>query len=289
MERWTTSKKMKLNYQIVLLLLFFVFISGIYSQDCNYLDRIMGCNGLLEDCRICEGDTQGIQKKTEFLYRINSDSTLILRYKVRKSYDLNERMIEQSQSNYPNYTKYLYQDNSNNLIEKLIYDNNNLLVKRWVYKYDSNNYLIERKLYDFNEELKRFEGPDSYFNNYDESGNIIERLDYRGDNLMDHKSILEYDSNQNLINVKFYMNNSLYDEFNYKYDSNNNLIQYNSTFYTYDSNNNIIQEYSSHNWGSLKIISKYNVKNHIIEKIEYEFKNKIEIPKKKIVYEYEYY
>jgi len=280
---------MKLNYQIVLLLLFFVFISGIYSQDCNYLDRIMGCNGLLEDCRICEGDTQGIQKKTEFLYRINSDSTLILRYKVRKSYDLNERMIEQSQSNYPNYTKYLYQDNSNNLIEKLIYDNNNLLVKRWVYKYDSNNYLIERKLYDFNEELKRFEGPDSYFNNYDESGNIIERLDYRGDNLMDHKSILEYDSNQNLINVKFYMNNSLYDEFNYKYDSNNNLIQYNSTFYTYDSNNNIIQEYSSHNWGSLKIISKYNVKNHIIEKIEYEFKNKIEIPKKKIVYEYEYY
>jgi hypothetical protein len=162
--------------------------------------------------------------------------------------------------------------------EKNIYDNNGYLIKhiyvnddypdeKWYYKYENDNKGLNIKSYSYaNGSLV------SYSNlSYDDLGNLIKAIGYDKNNVELSLTIFTYNNANKRTSFKIFEKDKLTFSVEYKYDSNNNLLEvsnnYNyKTTYIYDSANNLLQEKSTYTGGEQTITYRYDNKNRIIEK-----------------------
>ena len=201
-------------------------------------------------------------------------------------------------------------DSLNNIIEKLhfpddrFYPNGELII----YEYDSNNNLINEYTHKDYTRIENCIGEhiDSTSYLYDSKNNLIEKtyipivsnISDCGIQTNIWKTTYKYDSENKLIRYSYFLNEDLRDQWNYEYDSNNNLVKdYCSScfdldfgthnIYRYDSNNNLIEElhygYDDHFDASeentlqwIKLF-KYNKENKLIEESFYGVWDDIEI------------
>jgi hypothetical protein len=212
-----------------------------------------------------------------------------------------------------------FSSTSSGLISKeTTYNSNNELIKQFVYNYDSNNnitkiYRSRRKLY-WDGELSQ---PITFHTrkiNYDENNNKIEEfIDNELRNILVQglhlplRITFKYDKQNNKIEEKLYDDKSnIITIKDYKYDSNNNMIESSenerpydfkdkiNTKFQYDSNNNLIEKnvtYDGRGWDgyNIKTIFNYDSLNNIDSELILPQSNMWKGNTRSIYYKYEYY
>jgi len=195
--------------------------------------------------------------------------------------------------------KYIYQyDHNGRNIKFLWYDNRNELKYTTLYNYDKSGKMIDSNTYDSNNKLifrsiPRYNHDNREIYQYDANGNLFTKQISKCNSRGLVSEVLNYDA-KNKLTSKFlyrYDNNSLCqtDVYNYNLDIHLKLISKD------DNKNRLIEldTYNTNNELEEKTFYKYGSGDILREKLSYTIKKANgktqEIPKSQIIYEYEFF
>jgi hypothetical protein len=177
----------------------------------------------------------------------------ILESKLTHFYDINGNIITSIMETYSEWAfnpepKITYKYNKNNkLIETNYFNIDGTLIKKIIFDYDFIGNNTEYNIYNSVGDLEM-----KWTFKYDDSNKITEEV--RSDSEGIYRGIYSYNSNEKKI-IKRYQNDLLYNQSEFNYDKNGNEIESKS----FDSNNEL----------NSKTTKKYDLKNNLIEQINY--------------------